>query len=122
HGDFAPWNILYNDGHLTGLIDFEATHLNYRASDFALAWRGHQDEVIQGYEEVHPLSSFDRQLLIPCYWSWLFLGIKDEINKIKQGSLPPIPLPNFHWQIRHLLTRSKLLNILPYPGPKLTLS
>ncbi|MCL2647328.1 MAG: aminoglycoside phosphotransferase family protein [Phycisphaerales bacterium] len=114
HGDFAPWNILYNDSKLSGLIDFEATHLNYRVSDFALAWRGHQDEVIQGYEEEHPLSSFDRQMIIPCYWSWLFLGVKDEIGRIKNGA----PIHGFDWQIRHFLMRSKFLNIMPYPGPK----
>ena len=60
HGDFTCWNLLFEHGHLTGVLDFEATHLNYRVADFALAWRGQQSDVIRGYEEVSPLSDLDQ--------------------------------------------------------------
>ena len=50
HSDFAPWNLLYEGESLTGILDFDATHLNYRVADFANSWRGNQDEVIEGYE------------------------------------------------------------------------
>jgi Ser/Thr protein kinase RdoA (MazF antagonist) len=114
HSDFAPWNTLFQDGKLTGIVDFESTHLNYRVSDFALAWRGHQDEVIEGYEEVRPLSDRDRQLLIPAYWSWLFLGVKEEINAIVRGKTAN---HGFDWQIRHFLGRSSFhAGIAPYRG------
>jgi hypothetical protein len=83
-------------------------------SDFALAWRGHQDEVIEGYEEVRPLSDRDRQLLIPAYWSWLFLGVKEEINAIVRGKIAD---HGFDWQIRHFLGRSSFYaGIAPYRG------
>ena len=59
HGDFTPWNLLYEGESLTGILDFEATHLNYRVADFANSWRGYQDEVIDGYEEVLALSDLD---------------------------------------------------------------
>ena len=55
--------------------------------------------------------AFDRQLIIPCYWSWLFLGVKDEIDKIKGGA----PVHSFDWQIRHFLMRSKFMDITAYP-------
>jgi thiamine kinase-like enzyme len=51
HGDFADQNLLYQDQKLTGLLDFEATHLNHRASEFALSWRGRYDDLVQAYEE-----------------------------------------------------------------------
>jgi hypothetical protein len=101
---------------LTGILDFEATHLNYRVADFALSWRGDQDEVIEGYEEVHPLSERDRQLLIPAYWSWLFLGVKTEIEAMTSGKASA---HGFDWQIKHLLRRSPLMRELgarEYPG------
>ena len=69
HGDFAPWNLLFENGELSGLLDFEATHLNYRVAEFALAWRGAHDDVIAGYREVRELPELDWQLVVPCYWS-----------------------------------------------------
>ena len=35
HSDFVPWNLLYEDKSLTGILDFDSTHLNYRVADFA---------------------------------------------------------------------------------------
>lgn len=52
HGDFCNRNLLYQNDQLTGVIDFEATHLNHRVSEFAHAWRGKHDDVIHGYTEV----------------------------------------------------------------------
>ena len=64
HSDFATWNLLFEAERLTGIIDFEATHLNYRVADFANSWRGNQDELIDGYEDVHKLTDRDWELLI----------------------------------------------------------
>ena len=106
HSDFAQWNLLFESGRLTGILDFEATHLNYRVADFALSWRGYQDEVIDGYQEVHKLTDPDWDLLIPAYWSWLFLGVKAAIIAMTSGKVPP---HRFEWQIEHLQKRSRLL-------------
>ena len=106
HGDFAPWNLLYEGNKLTGIVDFEATHLNYRVADFANSWRGYQDELIDGYQEIHGLTDVDWQLFIPVYWSWMFLGVKDEIQAMASGKAPP---PDFEWQIRHLMRREGIL-------------
>jgi Ser/Thr protein kinase RdoA (MazF antagonist) len=37
HGDFAEWNMHYTGGHLTGVIDFELTHLDSRPFELAMA-------------------------------------------------------------------------------------
>jgi aminoglycoside phosphotransferase (APT) family kinase protein len=106
HSDFTQWNLLFEAEKLTGVLDFEATHLNYRVADFALSWRGYQDEVIDGYQEVHKLTDLDWELLIPAYWSWLFHGVKADIKAITSGKVPP---HRFEWQIKHLMRRSGLL-------------
>ena len=106
HSDFAPWNLLFEGERLTGIIDFEGTHLNYRVADFANSWRGNQDEVIDGYQEIHKLTDLDWQLLIPVYWSWMFIGVKHEIKAMLSGRVPP---NDFEWQIRHLMRREGLL-------------
>ncbi|HEU5316325.1 MAG TPA: phosphotransferase, partial [Chloroflexota bacterium] len=68
HGDLITGNVLYRKGELSGVIDFDFTHLDHRAADFVWTWRGRNDEVVRGYEEVTPLSETDRALLAPCYW------------------------------------------------------
>lgn len=117
HSDFATWNLLYEDGRLSGVLDFDGTHQNYRVSDFALSWRGYQDEVIEGYERVHPLSDLDRQLLGPCYWSWLFIGVEREVAGMVSGDRP---IHDFDWQVNHLLRRPRLFAdpLPPYAGPR----
>ena len=114
HGDFTPWNLLYEGENLTGVLDFEATHLNYRVADFANSWRGYQDEVIEGYEEVSKLSKLDWELLVPVYWAWMFIGVK---QAIKTSLAKNATLPDFEWQVTHLLRREGLMSRLvdPYP-------
>lgn len=117
HSDFTRWNLLFEGERLTGILDFEATHLNYRVADFALSWRGEHDEVIDGYEEVHKLTDLDWELLIPVYWSWIFMGVKKEISAILAGKVPP---HDFEWQVKHLMRRSGLhvRRVPRYPGHK----
>ena len=116
HGDFTPWNLLYEGESLTGILDFEATHLNYRVADFANSWRGYQDEVIDGYEEVLALSDLDWQLLVPAYWAWMFIGVKQAIETTLAGKIAP---PDFEWQIRHLLRREGLTGRLAGSLPQI---
>lgn len=105
HGDFVGWNLLYEGDRLTGIVDFEATHLNYRVSEFALAWRGVYDEVILGYDDVNRLSDLDRALVAPTWWAWLLWGL-----------VPDYDEPDLEWTVRKLLTRTPLMNAPPYPG------
>jgi len=103
HGDFAPWNLLFDGDRLSGILDFEAAHRNYRVADFALSWRGGQDEVLAGYSEVQQMNDLDWELLVPVFWSWLFMGMKGHIDSILTGQSEA---RGFEWQVRHLLRRS----------------
>ena len=109
HSDFIASNILYDEDELTGILDFESTHLNVRVADFALSWRGCCDEVIHGYEEVHKLSDVDWQLLVPTFWSWLFIGVE---NWVERTSADELRQDDFSWQIKLLSRRSKLFGDL----------
>jgi Ser/Thr protein kinase RdoA (MazF antagonist) len=113
HGDFINQNLLYENGNLTGVIDFESTHLNHRVSEFALAWRGKYDDVIHGYTEVRALTDLDWELLTPALWSWVFLGVVSEIRNITDGQVTPYSL---EWQTNMLLRRSPLMgrHSVPY--------
>ena len=112
HSDFTAWNLLFEGEELSGILDFEATHLNVRVADFALSWRGRYDAVIQGYQEVHPLTDLDWRLLVPAYWSWLFMGVKQQIGSMLKGELE---IRDFDWQISHLARRSNLFGDLSEP-------
>lgn len=102
HGDFTPWNLLFSDdGRLTGVLDFEASHYTFQVADFALSWRGYQDEVLLGYDSVRPLSDLEWQLIRPAYQAWLFLGVRD--------ALTAGPPANLDWQVAHLRKRSTLI-------------
>ena len=115
HSDFIASNILYEDDELSGILDFESTHLNLRVADFALSWRGCHDEIIHGYEEVHKLSDLDWKLLVPTFWSWLFIGVGNWLERMSPAALGKV---DFTWQIKLLTRRSKLFGDLRelFPG------
>ena len=56
HGDLIAQNLLFRDGTLSGVINFDSAHLDLRAADVACARRSRDDEVARGYQEVNPLS------------------------------------------------------------------
>jgi aminoglycoside phosphotransferase (APT) family kinase protein len=102
HGDFAPWNLLFEDGRLTGVLDFEASHHTFQVADFVLSWRGYQDDVIRGYDEVRPLTDLEWQLIRPVYQAWMFLGVRSALDAGGPADLS--------WQVAHLRKRSALVD------------
>ena len=100
HGDFAPWNLRFLDGRLSGILDFELAHWDHRVGEFALAWRGKYDDVVHGYNQVSPLDPEEWALLTPLWWASLIdlayqymrTGIRDD-----------------GWTVRKLLQRSPLM-------------
>ncbi|GAB7045264.1 phosphotransferase enzyme family protein [Catenuloplanes indicus] len=114
HGDFAPWNLLYDDGRLTGVLDFEGTHHTVQVADFALSWRGYQDEVLRGYDEVRPLSEVEWQLIRPAFRAWLFIDARAELAALRGGRAAA--LTDLSWPLAHLRKRSPLLDRRAGPG------
>ncbi|WP_198012447.1 phosphotransferase [Promicromonospora sukumoe] len=117
HGDFTRWNLLFESGALSGILDFEACHHNHLVADFALSWRGDHDDVIRGYDSVRPLSETEWHLVRPTYWAWLFLGVEEilaEHYSRPGGAAHPADLD---WQVRHLLKDSDLLRARCGPKP-----
>jgi aminoglycoside phosphotransferase (APT) family kinase protein len=120
HGDFAPWNLLFEDGRLTGVLDFEATHHTFQVADFALSWRGYQDDVLRGYDEVRALSDVEWRLVRPTFWAWLFLGLKDLLSTSYANPRADRVPPRLEWQVNHLRKHSPLLTDragVPEHGP-----
>ena len=100
HGDFTPWNLRYQEGKLTGILDFELAHWDHRVGDFALSWRGKYDEVIYGYDEVSPLDAEEWELLTPMWWAGLIEGA---CRHLKEGTRDD------GWIVKKLLERSPLM-------------
>jgi aminoglycoside phosphotransferase (APT) family kinase protein len=109
HGDFTPWNLLFDRGRLTGVLDFEATHHTLQVADFALSWRGCQDNVLRGYDEVRAMSDEEWRLVRPVFWAWLFIGVKDLLATHYGGpGRAGTPL-RLAWQTHQLRKHSPLL-------------
>jgi Ser/Thr protein kinase RdoA (MazF antagonist) len=72
HGDFAEWNVHYEQGRLTGVIDFALTHLDSRPYELAIARTYRAPEVTESYRaEVArlgwPLSDLEEAAIGPVY-------------------------------------------------------
>jgi Ser/Thr protein kinase RdoA (MazF antagonist) len=105
HGDVARWNLRYHRGRLTGVLDWDFTHVDHRAADFAWAWRGRYDEVVHGYEEVSPLPPVERALIAPCYWAWTLDYARMLIERAPDGEPNPT---EFDWVMQHIARGSAL--------------
>ncbi|SFJ68315.1 Phosphotransferase enzyme family protein [Paenibacillus sp. UNC496MF] len=100
HGDFTPWNLRFQDGKLTGILDFELAHRDHRIGDFALTWRGRHDEVVYGYDEVSPLEPEEWELLTPMWWAGL---VELACRHLAEGTRDD------GWIVKKLLVRSPLM-------------
>jgi Ser/Thr protein kinase RdoA (MazF antagonist) len=72
HGDFAEWNVHYQDGHLSGVVDFDLTHLDSRAYELAIARTYRAPEATDGYRTElarsgWPLSDLEEAAIGPVY-------------------------------------------------------
>jgi Ser/Thr protein kinase RdoA (MazF antagonist) len=77
HGDFAPWNLLWRDGRLTGLIDFDDVRLDLRATDLAIARRRDREGVVEGYRGCARLSDEEHVLLAPLWRAYTLRFVAD---------------------------------------------
>lgn len=115
HGDFAPWNLLFVNDELTGILDWEFAHLDYRVAEFALSWRGKYDALVHGFDSLMPLADLEWELLTPIRWAWIFIGVEPFLRRVRAGELP---LDGLQWNIDQLLRRSALMGreSRPYAG------
>ena len=72
HGDFAEWNVHYEDGRLAGVIDFGLTHLDSRPYELAIARTYRAPQVIDAYRAAlaaadWPLSDLEEAAIVPVY-------------------------------------------------------
>jgi Ser/Thr protein kinase RdoA (MazF antagonist) len=81
HGDLIAQNLLFHRDRLSGVLDFDAVHIDLRAADLACARRSRHDEVVRGYLEVAELSDVECAALddlwrasVLGYASWLLRG------------------------------------------------
>jgi len=70
HGDFTRWNLLYSAGTVSGVIDWDLTHLDSRSADLAMARATRNRAVLDGYREEAerlgwPLSPAEEAALAP---------------------------------------------------------
>jgi Ser/Thr protein kinase RdoA (MazF antagonist) len=100
HGDFTAWNLRFEAGRLSAILDFELAHADHRVGDFALAWRGKYDDVILGYDEVAPLAPEEWALITPLWWAFLIEGACQELAAGTRDD---------GWLRRKLLQRSPLM-------------
>ena len=72
HGDFAEWNVHYQDDRLAGVIDFGLTHLDSRPYELAIARTYRSPETIDAYREElaasdWPLSDLEEAAIEPMH-------------------------------------------------------
>lgn len=109
HADFAPWNVRLRGGELSGLLDFELSHVDLPASDVAQARRGYHDGVVRGYLRQGGRLSDAELANLDAFWlAAVLAGIWRELEqRLARG---PIAEVGFHW------TLAQLDKIEPYRG------
>lgn len=88
HGDFTRWNMRYRGGKVTGVFDFDSSHLDLRVADFALSWRGIYGGVIDGYNDVSALSDLETALIVPVFQKFMISGAIIDLEEIRRPDWP----------------------------------
>jgi Ser/Thr protein kinase RdoA (MazF antagonist) len=93
HGDFSPWNLLVRRAEVTGLLDWELSHLDVLAADLAFARRGYHDDVVAGYHDHRPMPPAQLAALDGLWLGALFLGLWQTLEGWRrQGRAHPAQL------------------------------
>ncbi len=79
HGDFTRWNLRFRSGRLTGVLDFDLTHLDTRPADLAMARAVRSPELLDAYRAESarlewPLTS-EEQRVLPALDAVVMIGI-----------------------------------------------
>lgn len=98
HGDFSPWNLLYEGGELNGILDFEAAHLDVAAADVAFARRGSHDAVVWGYLERRSLSDVELAALDGLWTGAVLFGAWRVLAGEPENPPPDPVVLEWNWQ------------------------
>jgi Ser/Thr protein kinase RdoA (MazF antagonist) len=91
HGDFAERNVHYEDGRLTGVIDFGLTHLDSRPYELAIARTYRAPEALEAYRSElarsgWPLTALEEAAITPVYHAFRVEMVAWELdNGLKTG-------------------------------------
>jgi len=75
HGDFAEWNVHYEDDRLAGVIDFGLTHVDSRPYELAIARTYRSPETVEAYRDElaasgWPLTDLEEGAIEPMHWAF----------------------------------------------------
>lgn len=96
HGDFQRGNLLWEDGNLTGLLDFDLCRRDALVCDLAPLLVPHMPldlrlaaALIEGYQAVRPLSDLEWDVLPSLVRSSLLLWVSHLLVEWRLNGLPP---------------------------------
>lgn len=111
HGDFQPWNLLFKDGNLSGLLDFDWCRRDALVADLAPAFCTYNPldlrlakAFLEGYESVRPLAEEEWRLLPALVRAellrfiafrlveWRLLGSERSVGSITRTATVRLPL------------------------------
>jgi homoserine kinase type II len=101
HGDFMPWNLLVRGGRVTGVLDFEKSHLEFHARDLAFAtWGGRfEADVVAGYQSVDGAGVPPREDLELLWRATCLAAIERHLSSRLRG----VAAGGLGWGVDHLL-------------------
>lgn len=134
HRDPNPSNILFEDGEVTGFIDFDLSEHNVRlwdpcycATGILSEWRGVDDiyekwhdvleGIIHGYNNVNPLTTEEKQAIfyVICSISMICTAYFEDTDKYKELAGPSREMLKFIWKnevhIRKALEQATRIDI-----------
>lgn len=71
HGDLVAQNLHWQDGELTGVLDFELSTVDRRVTELIHVWRGRYDDVALAYDALAPLNEHEWRMLMVDWWAML---------------------------------------------------
>lgn len=99
HGDLIAQNLLFQQGTLSGVLDFDSAHLDLRAADIACARRSKDDEVARGYLDVIPLTDAELGCLGDL---WRASVLRYAVQLCERATITGAVVSEFEWCVAQL--------------------
>ncbi len=105
HGDLARHNILWADGNLSGVLDFELATIDRRITEAIHVWRCRHDDVLLAYDQQVPLNDQEWRMLLIDWWA---LMLTLSLFQLRRGRQPR------RWELDGLRRTSPLSDTLAH--------